>query len=154
MTSSSAEQLVHLRQETIPFGASGGLRSLGKLWGMDVFSWHEPYIGILCNTIHSFPFPVIWLGGKNEVTAALNEDEQLLSNLHSIITTDSTSFTLDVNWISTLRNYVGTGSVTDALEMLKVVKAPKKVLLFTSSGEHSLELRKEFETYVKLVQVQ
>lgn len=154
LTSTTEEQLLRARQESIRENADGGLRPLGKLWGMDAFSWHNPYTGMLANTIQSFPFKVIWLGNTEDIVSALKEGEYLVSNLDSVITTDSAEFRLETHWVKSIRNYAGTGSVKDAVEMLKIFREPQKVLLFTSSGTEALEARNEFESYVKLAQGQ
>ena len=48
------------------------LRSHGKLFGMDAFSWHNPNISVLAKTIESFPFKTIWLGNYAEIDAHIN----------------------------------------------------------------------------------
>jgi hypothetical protein len=152
LTSNIEEQLLRARTEGLREVADSSLRPLGKLWGMDVFTWHNPYHGMLSNTISAFPFPVIWIGNGADVVSTLLDDKLLCSNLHSVILTDASILELKSEWVSNIRNCAGTNSVIDAIEMLKVFKAPQKVLLFTSSGETALEQRREFEDYIKMVQ--
>ena len=58
----SQQQLLLARQEALRAEKENSLRALGKMWGMDVFTWIDPYPGSISSTIHAFPFPVIWLG--------------------------------------------------------------------------------------------
>ncbi len=52
--------------------SASSLRSHGKLFGMDAFSWHNPNISVLAKTIESFPFKTIWLGNFAEIDAHIN----------------------------------------------------------------------------------
>lgn len=149
---STTDRLLAARTEGLQFQQDSSLRPLGKMWGMDVFTWSNPYPGALSNTIHSFPFQVIWMGNSEDLLTTLNEDQTLISKLHSVILFDTPQFVLKEPWVSKLRNCAGTNSVTEAMEMLKVFKESRKVLLFTSSGENGSLAKVEFENYVKLVQ--
>jgi hypothetical protein len=147
------ERLLQARKETLQNREETTLRPLGKLWGMDVFTWSNPLPGMIANTIHAFPFQVIWMGNIRDVLHTLGEDNTLCSNLHSVIMYDSSSFGLKGDWVCDMKNYICTSSVNEALEMLKAVKEQRVVLLFTVSGDEQLENRQKFEEYVKLVQV-
>ena len=146
------DRLLEARQETLQNHADAVLRPLGKLWGMDVFSWSNPFSGELANTIHSFPFEVIWIGNTVDVKKTLGMDSSLCSNLTAVIAYNANIFGLDREWIYNIKNCAGVESVQEALEMLKAFKESKKVLLFTSSGEDAFANRQDFETYVKMVQ--
>lgn len=52
--------------------SASSLKSHGKLFGMDAFSWHNPNISVLAKTIESFPFKTIWLGNHAEIDAHIN----------------------------------------------------------------------------------
>ena len=153
LTAGLEERLLRAREEALQNNDGLSLRPLGKLWGMVVFTWVNPFPGMIANTIHSFPFEVIWIGNESDVLSALGEDITLCSNLHSVIVYDRPDFALQGKWVCDVDNHVCTNSVVDALEMLKAVKETKKVLLFTVSGAQQEEDRKTFEDYVKLVQV-
>ncbi|MCF8416171.1 MAG: hypothetical protein K9G40_07995 [Crocinitomicaceae bacterium] len=146
------DRLLEARQESLQNHADAVLRPLGKLWGMDVFSWSNPFLGELANTIHSFPFQVIWIGSADEVKKTLGMDNSLCSNLNAVIVHNASIFGLEREWICNIKNCAGVVSVQEAMEMLKAFKESKKVLLFTSSGEDALANRQDFETYVKMVQ--
>jgi hypothetical protein len=120
---------------------------------MDVFSWFNPTPSLIANTLHSFPFPAIWIGNGSVIAQALAEDDELLNNLASVISYDSSIFKLDNHSLDQIKNCVGTQSVNEAFHFLKMVKAPQTILLFTATGENWEEHKKEFENFLKLVQV-
>ncbi len=153
LTTSQEEKLLRAREQVLQNQESGSLRPLGKLWGMDVFTWVNPFPGMIANTIHSFPFEVIWIGNESDVLRTLSEDQTLCSNLHSVVIYDRPEFSMKGAWVCDVDNHICTQNVTDALEMLKAIKTTKKVLLFTTSGPQQVEDRTTFEEYVKLVQV-
>lgn len=152
LTSTAEDLLLKARKEALTFQEESSLRPLGKMWGMDVFTWSSPYPGMLSNTLHAFPFPVIWIGNSTDVLATLDGDQSLCTKIHSLILFDAPIFELKGQWVDQLRNCAGTSNVNEAMEMLKVFKESHKVLLFTSSGENGTQYRTEFENYVKLVQ--
>jgi hypothetical protein len=147
------EQLLRAREEVLQNSDGISLRPMGKLWGMDVFTWVNPFPGMIANTIHSFPFEVIWMGNESDVLLTLGEDHTLCANLHSVMIYDRPEFSLKGTLACSIGNYICTASVADALEMLKTVKESRKVLLFTVSGPRQVEDRATFEEFVKLVQV-
>jgi hypothetical protein len=153
LTTSVEEQLLNARRSALEASENGSLRPLGKLWGMDVFAWVNPNPGMIANTIHSFPFEVIWMGNESDMYATLGQDNTLCENLNSVIVYDNSGFSFPAEWTAKIANYMCAQDLSDAMELLKVVKASKKVLLFTVSGPEQVENRTQFEEYVKLVQV-
>ncbi len=77
----SAQQLLSARQETLQKLQTTAMRPHGKLWGLDVFSWLEPDMELLANTIHSFPFQVVWISNKEILEGVVAADPQILSNV-------------------------------------------------------------------------
>jgi hypothetical protein len=146
-------RLLEARRESLHQLNESSIRSHGKLWGMDVFSWFNPSPSLIANTLHSFPFPAIWIGNGTVISKVLAEDELLLNNLSAIISYDSNIFKLENNWLDQLNNCVGTQSVNEAFQFLKMIKAPQTILMFTATGENWEENKKEFEDFLKLVQV-
>jgi hypothetical protein len=146
-------RLLEARRESLHQLNESSIRSHGKLWEMDVFSWFNPSPSLIANTLHSFPFPAIWIGNGTVISKVLAEDELLLNNLSAIISYDSTIFKLENNWLDQLKNCVGTQSVNEAFHFLKMIKAPQTILMFTATGENWEENKKEFEDFLKLVQV-
>lgn len=144
------DRLLEARKESLKNLHSTSMRSHGKFWGMDVFSWVNPNPGLIANTIHSFPFPVIWVGNALDIMDTLTEEEMILGNLHSIIAFDSNVFTLKDSWLNGVNNCAGTNSVEDAFQFVKLFKASQTVLMFSSSGENCEQANSAFEELIKL----
>ncbi|MEY4604971.1 MAG: hypothetical protein RIT43_2263 [Bacteroidota bacterium] len=146
---SGSDRLIQSRNEALESHGSP-IRPLGKLWGMDVFAWLRPESGSLINTIGSFPFKVIWIGGIEELNTALEEDATVLGNLEALVVYDSNVFQLNSLWIGALNTVVGTSDLPDALCFVEQLKSNKRMLLFTASGENALSSLREFEAFVEL----
>jgi hypothetical protein len=147
------DRLLEARRESLHQLNESSIRPHGKLWGMDVFSWFNPTPSLIANTLHSFPFPAIWIGNGAVIAKTLADDESLVNNLSALISYDSSIFNLDNHSLDQMKNCVGTKSVDEAFHFLKMVKAPQTILMFTATGENWEERKKEFENYLKLVQV-
>jgi hypothetical protein len=146
-------RLLEARKESLKQLNSTAMRPHGKLWGMDVFSWFHPEAELVANTLHSFPFPVIWIANGDDIIAALHEEELVVNNLHALIAYDSSIFDLENSWLKNINIVAGTASISEAFQLLNVFKAPHKVLLFTASGANWEEDKQSFEEFLKLVQV-
>ena len=149
-TSVTDDRLFQSRNEGLKTQGSP-MRPLGKLWGMDVFTWLNPNPGALMNTMQSFPFKIVWMAGSEEVNGVLNEDVNLLNNIDSIVTYDASVFSFKDEWLDGLINCAGTDTVVDAFYFVDHLKASKKILLFTASGEEVLEKYEKFEDFIKLM---
>ena len=147
------DRLLEARKEGLRQFHETSMRPHGKLWGMDVFSWSNPNASLISNTLHSFPFPVIWIGNGSTIINAISEEEDVLANLHSIIAYDFNVFNLKDEWLSKVKNCAGTETVEQTFEFLKMFKAPQTVLMFTAAGDNQEENTKVFEDYLKLVQL-
>lgn len=150
LRNSVQEELLRSRNEVIQSNSSP-MRPQGKLWGMDVFTWVNPEPGALLSTLESFPFKVLWMGGVEEVSTILSTDDSALKVVDTIVTYNTNVFGLKEDWLGSLVNGAGTESLVDALYFVDYFKAPKTVMLFTSSGEEAIDLLGEFETYIKLM---
>lgn len=147
------ERLLDARRQSLKEANSTSIRPHGKLWGMDVFSWFNADVDLISNTLHAFPFPVIWVGNKADIMEAVNTDESLFSNLHGIIIYDGSVFEMGNDLLSRFTNCVGTNSIEEAFGMIHLLKAPQKVLLFTSNDQYWEENKFKFEQFLKLVKV-
>ena len=116
-----------------------------------MFTWINPEAGSLLNTLESFPFKVLWLGGVEEVSAVLSTDDASLKVVDTVVTYNANIFGLKEDWLRSMVNGAGTETLVDALYFVDYFKAPKSVLLFTTSGENSVDQLGEFESYVKLM---
>ena len=149
---SKNDQLLHARKEQIENPVVGSLRSHGKLWGMDVFSWFKPNLFELENTISSFPFPIVWFSNEDDVLNLINENTTWVTNVKLICTYDKAGFKLSNKLLDKIENVLGTASLADALELLKVLKVKQSVFLFTSSSDNWKEVKEEFDNYLTLNQ--
>lgn len=149
---SQQEQLLQARQQQLENPVVGSLRSHGKLWGMDVFSWFKPSLNELENTISSFPFPVCWFSNEEDVLSLVNENNVWISNVKLLCTYDKAGFKISNKSLDTIDNVLGSASLTDALELLKVLKVSQSVLLFTCSAENWKEVKAEFDAFISLNQ--
>jgi hypothetical protein len=149
---SQQEQLIQARQKQLENLAVGSLRSHGKLWGMDVFSWFKPNVNELENTISSFPFPVCWFSNEDDVLSLINENNDWISNIKLLCTYDKAGYKISNKSLDTIETVLGAKSLTDALELLKVLKIKQSVLLFTCNTENWKEVKDEFDAYISFHQ--
>jgi hypothetical protein len=149
------EQLLQARVQGLQQQERGSLRPHGKLWGMDVFSWYNPALGELENTMSSFPAPVLWLGNEKDILALFEMDHSALSNLHLVCTHDKGGFAqaFPVERMDSLPIVLGTKELRDALELMRALKEKHGVLLFTASGENWREVKAAFDFFLDLHQV-
>jgi len=144
--------LLNARNESLQNMQKTSIRPHGKLWGMDVFSWYLPRPELLANTIHTFPFPIVWVGNVNDILATFELDPQVASQLNTLLFHDSSRLRLPVDSWLTVKNIASVSNLEDALRLLSSFKQRNAVLLFTASGE-DWELSKEtFEKYLSIHQ--
>lgn len=128
------------------------LRPHGKMWGMDVFSWYKAQVFELENTLLAFPFPIIWLGEKQEVIQLMTECPHLAGQLHACLIYDSGKIPFMDQQLADLKQVIAASSLQDALELLKGIKQRRYVLLFTASSENWKQHQEKFEFFVSLHQ--
>ena len=146
------DQLLQARKNQLENPSVGSLRSHGKLWGMDVFSWFKPNLIELENTISSFPFPVCWYANERDVLHLMQEDTAWVSNIKLLCTFDKAGYTLPNSVLDTVNSVLGSASLEDALELLKSLKITQSVLLFTDSSENWKEIKDQFDSFLALHQ--
>ncbi len=145
-------RLLEARNEGLNKAKELTLRPHGKLWGMDVFSWYQPNVHLLTNTIHSFPFPVVWIGNAADINNAIEEDFDVCVQLNSVVTFDNSLLNLSDEALNKIPNVAGVSSLSDALILLKTFKKKNSVFLFSASGEDWEENKKTFEEFLELFQ--
>ena len=146
------DRLLQARSEGLENRKESMLRPHGKLWGMDVFSWYQPNVHILANTLHSFPFPVVWVGNANDIRQTLEEDPTVCVQINTLLTFDNPVFMLATDEMSKIKNVLGVNSLEDGLKMIKAFKRKNSVLLFSASGENWKESKQAFENFLSLFQ--
>jgi hypothetical protein len=146
------DRLLEARNEGLQNMKETTLRPHGKLWGMDVFSWYKPSIQILSNTIHAFPFPVLWIGNGSDIYSTIEEDPSVCFQLNSIITFDETRLLLPNEELSKIKNVAGVNSLEDAFRLLKHFQKKNAVLLFSASDENWKKNKLVFEEFLSIHQ--
>jgi hypothetical protein len=146
------DRLLEARNEGLKNMKESTLRPHGKLWGMDVFSWYQPNVHVLSNTLHAFPFPIIWIGNVLDIFSVVNEDPSVCLQLNSVITFDETRFSLPIESMTKIKNFAGVNSLEDALKLLRSFKFKNAVLLFSASGDEWKEDKQTFESFLNIHQ--
>ena len=149
---SAEELLLGARKESLSRINQSSLRSHGKLWGMDVFSWINPNMSTIGTTINSFPFSVRWVGNAHDLISVLESQPELIHKLSAALMFDNSVFTLKNEHLLGIENCVGTTSVEEALRMTKIAAKPQSILLFTASGDNAEDAKNEFERTLNLLQ--
>lgn len=145
-------QLLQARRESLEAAERMSLRPLGKLWGMDVFTWHKPEIVELAATISTFPFPVFWLSNELIIREMALVDPEALRSVQWCAQFDNPQLSIPSESISEIPLVTGTESLEDALEFLKKTKQPRHILLFTVQGNDWKTDMELFENFVTLHQ--
>jgi hypothetical protein len=148
----SDDRLLEARNEGLKNMKESSLRPHGKLWGMDTFSWYQPNVNLLANTLHAFPFPIIWIGNSEDIKATLEEDPSVCFQLKTIITFDNSQLNVPIDAFNKVENIVNVENIKDAFKMLKSLKLKNAVLLFSASGEDWRDGKEEFETFLSMHQ--
>ncbi|MGJ8660772.1 MAG: hypothetical protein ACSHXL_01915 [Bacteroidota bacterium] len=129
----SALQLLQARKEALDRINKVQMRPHGKIMEKDLFTWFGNSIDDLLQTISSFPDPIHWIAKKDEVLQVLDEKEDLLKKLGSIIVYDSTKFSLPSKWVNSLPTYIAVSTLEDALIMSVTLPRQKSVMLITGN---------------------
>lgn len=145
-------QLLQARKESLDAAERMSLRPLGKLWGMDVFTWYKPSIVELSATLSTFPFPVFWLANEINIREMAQVDPETLRSVQWCAQFDNPQLSIPSDIISQMPLVTGTESLEDALEFLKRTKRPRHILLFTVQGNEWKTKMEVFENFVKLHQ--
>lgn len=144
------QRLLDARQEALKVAEMQSLRPLGKLWGMDVFTWYNPSVDELSATIRTFPFPVFWLGNATLVKELAQVDPAVMRSLTWCGQYDHAQMDLPVDVIAPMPLVTATECMEDALEFVRHLKQNKHILLFTVSGNEWKTKLTNFEAFVRL----
>ena len=128
------------------------LRSHGKLWGMDVFSWFVPATFELENTLQSFPFPVIWFCSETEFKRLIAQHPDWMAIIKVLCVYDVIDASLISSFEDQIEFAITTQTLEEALEKLKILKAPRSVFLFTAAGENWESDKQIFDAFTTLHQ--
>lgn len=146
-------RLLDFRKESLKKLNTTTMRSHGKLWGMDVFSWFLPDPELITNTLAAFPFQVIWLANESDIKRTIKDDPAVVNNLHAVICFDNSIFSLPDNLLNEVKHVIGTKDLLSAFEYFQMLQSSQRVLLFTSSLENWEEDKLNFDNYLSMVQI-
>lgn len=142
--------LLEVRKEALEQAIHGSIRPHGKLWGMDVFSWENPTAEMIASTIHSFPFPVVWLGDSQLLTSVVEYDASILSNIHAVVSYEGK---LDMSTFQEVGFVSEQTDVQQALQKMSEFRLKRGVVLFCHSGTDSEFYKNAFKTFLGFHQI-
>lgn len=125
------------------------MQALGKWKSMDVFAWANPHFDALASVIGSFPFPVVWVGKKDQIKCAVRYYPEVLDTIETVIVSDDGAVKLDGEEIFAIDKVAGTGDVWSALDLVKSFEDGRRVFLFTTEGEVSLRDIDQLREYIR-----
>lgn len=141
--------LLEARQEALKSAESIALRPLGKLWGMDVFTWYAPNIHELAATLSTFPFPVYWMGTQSQFLGLAKADPDTMRSLAWCAQFDHAQLSIPSDVLRSIPLVTGNETLEEALIFLKNTAKSKHILMFTVEGNEWKTKMKDFETFVK-----
>lgn len=145
-------QLLQARKESLENAEKLSLRPLGKLWGMDVFTWYNPPVEELASTMTTFPFPVYWLASELNLCEMAQVDPQTMRSVEWIAQFDNPQILIPSDIASDISLITATETLEDTLTILKHTKQARRILLFTVQGNEWKTKMNDFENFVKLHQ--
>lgn len=138
-TAITEADLLKARKEGLERARSlDAMQALGKWKSMDVFAWANPHFDALASVLGSFPFPVIWVGKKNQIKCAVKYYPEVLDTIETVVVSDDGSIKLQAEEIFAIEKVAGTGDVSSALNLVKSFEDGRRVFLFTTEGETSV----------------
>lgn len=142
--------LLEARKKALEQVAHGSIRPHGKLWGMDVFSWMNPDVETLSLTIHTFPFPVLWLSPSGLLMAVEAYDADIATNIHTVITYDQRT---ETEKSGEMLHLITTNDIHQAFQEMNALHFKPGIILFCSEGADNEMYQKAFSNYLELHQI-
>lgn len=150
--STSEKKLLEVRKETLKSITTDSILAHGKLWGMDVFSWANPDIGLISSTIHSFPFPVVFVAPSKLTMSIVEHDQTVISNLHAVVSYEDIHPSFNKVNLDTIEFVDIFNDVKDALNKINERRLKRGVVLFCCEGLDVEHYKKQFNDFLKLHQ--
>lgn len=144
--------LLEARAEALKNAESQSLRPLGKLWGMDIFTWVNPSVYELAATIHSFPFPVYLFAPAQLIIEFAMVDDETLKLVSWIGQYDKNVTEIDASISSEAIQFSATNSVVETSELMRLNSMDRHIVLFVAAGNEWKSKINEFEEFVKIAQ--
>jgi len=144
--------LIDIRKHAIAQHVHGLLRPHGKMWGMDVFSWSNPELATLADTIHAFPFKVLLVTNQNILDSLLELDDQVVTNLQGVILFQSTS-ALKQEKLKFVANVAYLNDIKLAFHQMNEWQVPRTIIVFCTEGIDAETQQNEFNRFLDLHQI-
>ena len=141
--------LLEARAEALKNAESQSLRPLGKLWGMDVFTWVNPSVYELSATLSAFPFPVFLLAPFNVLNEIALVDSETLKMVQWIAQYDNSANKIDPSISADLMQYSATDSIASTIDLLRQNQLDRHIVLFIAAGNECKTKLNEFDEFVK-----
>lgn len=148
----SEKNLVEARKETLNRITTDSIRPHGKLWGMDVFSWANPDLGLISSTIHSFPFPVVFVAPLALTMSIVGHDQTVTSNIHAVVSYEDIHSSFNKINIDSVEFVHTFNNVKDALNTISERRLNRGVVLFCYEGLDFEHYKKQFNDFLELHQ--
>ncbi len=123
-------------------GIESTLKSHGKCFGMDAFSWHNPNVSVLEKTIGSFPFSTIWIGNEAEIKEFIASDESNYTKIEQYIVYGDSDEAASRKKITHVRQ------LSEALQSMPFFTSVPGILIFTASDADSPFSMGKFEEFI------
>ncbi len=107
------------------------MKAHGKNAGMDVFSWVNPEVNALAAVLKSMPFKVIWLATRRQVESLVNDHQDALDSIESLVIYDSAKLSPNFDWLAKRTSVASVYGVKDAMELLSAMKKRERVFLYS-----------------------
>lgn len=126
------DELVDKRHEDRRQLLNGNMRSHGKLWGMDCFSWFNPDLDALKSAIQHFHLPVIWVSTTSLINELLIHDNAWMKNLEVICTIDDNLDQLNMDKLQNGTTIMVNSMLVEALKIIQQINHSNRILLISS----------------------
>lgn len=142
------DELIAKRHDDRRQLVAGNMRSHGKLWGMDCFSWFNPDIKSLASAIQHFHFPVICLLNTDLLNQLLFEDSGWMKNTEVICTIDDDLNQLQLEKLENGTTIVVDSSLTEALKTVQRIHQQNRIVLIASNRQQAMDDQLEVDRFI------
>jgi hypothetical protein len=146
--SKATEELIAKRHDDRRHMVYGSMRSHGKLWGMDCFSWFNPELDALKATIQNFHSPVICLLNTSLLNELLSFDSSWMKNIDVICTIDDHLDQLNLEKLENGATIFVNSTLLEALHTVQKINQQNRIVLITSDRTQSLSDQLEVDRFI------
>jgi hypothetical protein len=146
--SKAKEELIAKRHEDRRHMVYGAMRSHGKLWGMDCFSWFNPEVDALNAAIQHFHSPVICLINTSLLNELLSVHTSWMKNIDVICTIDDHLDQLNLEKLENGATIFVNSTLLEALRTVQQINQHNRIVLITTSHPQSLDDQLEVDRFI------